>query len=525
MFGNLRSDIPASLVVFLVALPLCLGIALASGAPLFSGIIAGIVGGIVVGALSGSQLSVSGPAAGLTVIVFGAITSLPSYQAFLVAVVLGGVFQVVFGKLKAGVIGDFVPSAVIKGMLTAIGLILIFKQVPHLLGYDADFIGDENFNQTDGRTTLSEISYALGYIQPGAVCIGIVSLGIQLLWDTRPIKENGFLKLLPGSLMVVFFGVVANEWFRSAVPGLYLNESYRVSIPSAASFSQFGSFFTFPDFSHIVNPKVWTVAITLALIASLESLLSLEAADKLDPLNRVSPPNRELYAQGAGNIVSGLLGGIPVTAVIVRTSANVSAGAKSKFSAILHGVLLLVCVAFIPSTLNRIPLSALAAILIMVGSKLAKPKMFSDMYRKDKQQFLAFTVTIAAILFTDLLIGIMIGVICSFYFIIRSTYHTGLFIVNHEDRYLLRFGQEVSFLNKAKLRHSLEEIPHNSTLVIDATKSRFIDNDIVEVVEEYSHHAELKNVTLVVKDDDRESHREFGFISNQQNQGENHGRA
>ena len=523
MFQNLRSDIPASLVVFLVALPLCLGIALASGAPLFAGIISGVVGGIIVGFLSGSQLSVSGPAAGLTVIVLGAINSLPSYQSFLVAVVLAGVLQIVFARLKAGVIGDFVPSAVIKGMLTAIGLILIFKQIPHLIGYDADFIGDETFSQPDGHTTLSELSYAIDALHPGAVVIGLCSIAILILWDSKFVKQTAGLKLIPGSLIVVVLGVVINQWFYSGASQMYLAESYRVSIPVASSIEQFGSFLTMPDFSQIANAKVWTIALTLALIASLESLLSLEAADKLDPLNRVSPPNRELYAQGIGNIVSGLLGGIPVTAVIVRTSANVTAGAKSKSSAILHGALLLVCVACIPSTLNLIPLSALAAVLIMVGSKLAKPSMFTDMYKKDKQQFLAFTVTIVAILFTDLLVGIMIGIICSFFFIIKSTYHTGLFIVNHENRFLLRFGQEVSFLNKAKLRYSLEEIPDNSTLVIDATKARFIDKDIVEVVEEYSHHAELKNVTLVVKNDGREEHKEFDFIKDHQSKEELNG--
>ncbi|MFM8438499.1 MAG: SulP family inorganic anion transporter [Candidatus Kapaibacterium sp.] len=523
MFENLRYDIPASLVVFLVALPLCLGIALASGAPLFSGIIAGIVGGIVVGAISGSQLSVSGPAAGLTVIVAGAISSMPSYPTFLLAVVLSGLMQVVFGRLRAGVIGDFVPSAVIKGMLTAIGLILIFKQIPHLMGYDADYIGDEDFAQHDGHTTLSELTYAWMYVRPGALIIGIVSIFLQLVWDTRPIRTNPVLKFIPGSLMVVCMGVVLNQWYSTYAPQLFLDESFRVAIPSASTAREFGSFLTFPDFTQALHPKVWTVAVTLALVASLESLLSLEAADKLDPLNRVSPPNRELYAQGIGNIVSGLLGGLPVTAVIVRTSANVSASAKSKASAILHGVLLLSCVAFIPELLNRIPLSALAAVLIMVGSKLAKPSMFTDMYAKDKQQFLAYTITVIAILFTDLLIGILIGVVCSFFFIIRSTYHTGLFIVNHEGRYLLRFGQEVSFLNKANLRHSLEEIPADSTLVIDATRSRFIDKDIIEVVEEYSRHAALKNISLIVKDDGRTERDAFGFIPRKTISGATHG--
>lgn len=514
-FKDIGSDIPASIVVFLVALPLCLGIALASGAPLFSGIIAGIVGGIVVGSLSGSQLSVSGPAAGLTIIVFTAISKLPAFEAFLLVVVLAGIFQVILGKLKAGIIGDFIPASVIKGMLTAIGIILIFKQLPHLVGFDSDFEGDEEFFQKDGHNTFSEIYYAFQATQIGAIAIGAVSILIQILWESKFIKSNKVLSLFPASLLVVFTGVALNEYFGKFLPEYYLSPAFMVSIPITSSVHEFGSLFTFPDVKYITNVNVWISAATIAIIASLESLLSLEAANKLDPYRRVAPANRELTAQGFGNIVSGLLGGIPVTAVIVRSSANINSGAKTKLSAILHGILLLICVAFIPSLLNKIPLSSLAAILIFVGYKLTKPDVFKEVYSKGIDQFLAFVITIVAILFTDLLIGIIIGVLFSFYFTIKSSYQSGVMIVNDENRYLVKFGQEVSFINKSYLRHSLEDIPDNSSLLIDSTKSRFIDKDIVEVVIEFARHASLKNIKIEIKEDNR-SERDFfkGMVVN-----------
>lgn len=499
LFSNWSKDLPASLVVFLVALPLCLGIALGSNAPLFSGIIAGVVGGIVVGALSGSQLSVSGPAAGLTVIVAAAIGKLPTYEAFLLAVVIAGAFQIVLGKIKAGVIGDFIPSSVIKGMLAAIGIILIMKQFPHLIGYDADFEGDETFIQPDGENTFTEVLRSVKGITPVAILIGIVSIIIQIVWETKPFKNNKILSLVPSALVVVLTGVVINYTFTSSGSPLSLKENHLVSIPVSLNFSEFTSFFTFPDLAALALPQVWITALTIGLVASLESLLSLEATDNLDPYKRVSPPNRELVAQGAGNMVSGLLGGLPVTAVIVRSSANVNAGGMSKLSAIAHGFWLLLSVYFIPQLLNYIPLSALAAVLMFVGFKLAKPSIFLGLYKRGTDQFIPFVVTIVAILFTDLLVGILIGMLSGLYFVIRSNFRNAIFIVNDGKNYLVRFRSEVSFLNKSFLKIQLEKIPEGSSVVIDATKSNFIDGDIIEVVHDYMQHCELKRVHVEFK--------------------------
>jgi MFS superfamily sulfate permease-like transporter len=499
IFRNAINDIPASLVVFLVALPLCLGIALGSNAPLFSGIIAGIVGGIVVGALSGSQLSVSGPAAGLTVIVAAAIAKLPAYEAFLLAVVIAGIIQVMLGKLNAGVIGDFIPSSVIKGMLAAIGIILIMKQFPHLIGYDADFEGDETFIQTDGENTFSELIRSVGYITPVAVIIGFLALVIQIVWETPFFKSNKILSLIPSALIVVATGVVINYLFTLNQSELALGKNHLVSIPVSSSFSEFGTFFTFPQIKYLSNIQVWISALTIGIVASLESLLSLEATDNLDPYKRVSPPNRELVAQGAGNIVSGLIGGLPVTAVIVRSSANVNAGAKSKLSAILHGVLLLLSVYFIPQLLNFIPLAALAGVLMFVGFKLAKPKIFIDLFKKGVDQFVPFVVTIIAILLTDLLVGILIGMLSGLYFTMRSNFKNAIFIIKDGTNYLVRFRSEVSFLNKSFLKTKLEEIPDGSYVLIDGTKSNFIDGDIVEVVQDFMKHCELKNIKVEFK--------------------------
>lgn len=498
-FKYASNDIPASIVVALVALPLCLGIALGSNAPLFSGIIAGIVGGIVVGAISGSHLSVSGPAAGLTVIVATAIGKMPAYEAFLLAVVIAGVLQIVFGKLKAGFLGDFIPSSVIKGMLAAIGIILILKQLPHLVGYDVNFEGDENFIQKDGHNTFSEIFYAFNYISPGAVVIGFLAIAIQVLWEIRFIKDNKILSLIPAPLIVVLMGIGINLYLIEHYPDVALRDLHMVNIPVADNMDMFKSFFTYPDIKYLKVPQVWISAVTIALIASLESLLSLEATDKLDPYRRLSPPNRELVAQGAGNIVSGLLGGLPVTAVIVRSSANINAGGKTKLSAILHGILLLLCVYFIPDLLNKIPLSALAGILIFVGYKLVKPAIIKDLYKKGYVQFLPFIITVFAILFTDLLVGILIGFLSGLYFVLRSNFKRAVLTVNENGRYLMRFRSEVSFLNKSFIRNWLETIPENSHLYIDASKANFIDQDIIEDIRDFKKHAFLKNIELEVR--------------------------
>lgn len=497
--NSLTSDIPASLVVFLVALPLCMGIALGSNAPIFSGIIAGIVGGIVVGIISGSPLSVSGPAAGLTVIVATAIGKLPAYEAFILAVVIAGILQIVLGRLKAGFMGDYIPASVLKGMLAAIGLLLILKQIPHLLGSDADFMGDEEFEQPDKQNTFSEIWEAINHITPGTFFIGIVAMLILIAWETSFFKKNKVLALIPAPLVAVLAGIGINLLYKEYYPGYTVRPEHMVNIPIAKSFTEFSSFIILPDIKYLGNMDVWVTAGTIAIVASLESLLSLEAVDKLDPYKRLSPPNRELVAQGAGNIVSGMLGGLPVTAVIVRSSANVNAGGKTKTSAILHGILLLLCVAFIPNLLNLIPLSALAGVLLFVGYKLIKPSIIKEMFDKGRAQFLPFAITIAAILFTDLLIGIIIGILSGLFFVIQSNFKKAIFTVNDGNKYLIRFSHQVSFLNKIAVRKWLEGIPENSYVLIDASKSFFIDGDIIEDVLDFTKHAHLKNIKVDFK--------------------------
>lgn len=497
--GSLGADIPAAVVVFLVALPLCLGIALGSGAPLFSGIIGGIVGGIVIGSLSGSQLSVSGPAAGLTTIVIAAITKLQVYEAFLLAVVIGGVFQLILGFLRAGILGDYIPSSVIKGMLAAIGVILILKQFPHLVGYDKDYQGDETFTQGDGENTFSGFLSALNHLIPVAIPIGIIAILIQLLWDKVLLKKGRIFKLIPAPLIVVLMGVGINEVLKAAYPELAIKQSHLVNIPVAASASQFVSFFTFPDFSFLTNFAVWTSAFTIAIVASLETLLNVEASDELDPYKRVTPTNRELKAQGIGNIVSGMLGGLPLTSVIVRTSANVNSGGRTKMSTILHGLLLLLSVAFIPSLLNKIPLCALAGILIYTGYKLAKPSIFKALLKKGWDQFLPFVITIAAILLTDLLVGILIGCCVGLFFVMRSNFQSAVFVVNDDNKYLFRLRKDVSFLNKPIVKRKLEKVPADSYVMIDCSRADFIDKDVLEVIDDFTKHASLKNIKVDVK--------------------------
>jgi MFS superfamily sulfate permease-like transporter len=498
-YSHIGPNLSASIVVLLVALPLCLGIALASGAPLFSGIIAGVVGGIVVGLLSGSQLSVTGPAAGLTAIVAVAILKLQVYEAFLLAVVLAGIMQVALGYLKAGVIGDYIPNAVIKGMLAAIGLILIMKQFPHLVGYDANFEGDETFAQADQNNTLSAIYTALNTITPTAVIIGLGSIILLAVWEKPFIKKNKLLQFVPGPLVVVILAIIINSTIEQLSGIAGLESKHLVSLPIAHSTTEFISFFTLPNFSFITNTQVWISALTLAIVASLETLLGIEAVDKLDPLKRVTPTNRELKAQGFGNIVSGLIGGLPLTSVIVRSSANVSAGGKTKQSTIFHGILLLLCAALIPGLLNKIPLSALAGILIFTGYKLAKITLFKEFYQKGFNQFIPFCVTIIAILFTDLLIGISIGIAVSLVFIIRSNFKTAVMVVNDNNNYLIRFKKDVSFLNKPIIKSELELVPENANLVIDVARAEFIDKDVIDEVNGFLYHAHLKNIKVSLK--------------------------
>ncbi|MFM2360155.1 MAG: hypothetical protein RLY16_2148 [Bacteroidota bacterium] len=499
MFSKWQQDVPASIVVLLVALPLCLGIALGSGAPLFSGIIAGIVGGIVVGFLSGSPLSVSGPAAGLTVIVAAAILKLPSYEAFLLAVVLAGVFQIVLGYLRAGVIGDFIPNSVIKGMLAAIGLILILKQLPFLAGFEADFEGDESFAQADHENTFTEILHGVKNITPIALIIGVLGIAIMAIWELPFFKKNTVLKLIPAPLIIVLIAALFNQWLLQYYPTYALQQKHLVSLPVANDSKEFFSFFTFPKFKAILYPQVWFSAFTLAIVASLETLLGIEAVDKLDPLKRITPTNRELKAQGVGNVVSGLLGGLPLTSVVVRSSANVTSGALTKLSTILHGALLLTCVVLIPSILNTIPLCALASILIFTGYKLAKVSLFRAFYKKGWDQFLPFVATILAILFTDLLIGICIGIIVGLYFLIRSNFHSAIIMVNDKNHYLLRLRKDVSFLNKPLLKHKLETIPEDAYVILDATRADFIDKDIIEEINDFISASHSRNIKVEVK--------------------------
>jgi MFS superfamily sulfate permease-like transporter len=504
IFANLKSDFPAGLVVYLVALPLCLGIALAStGRPdlLFSGIIAGVAGGIVVGALSGSSLGVAGPAAGLVVIVLNALDTLGSYEAFLLAVVLAGVIQLIAGFLKAGIIGYYFPSSVIKGMLAAIGITLILKEIPHAFGYDKDFIGDESFAQSDGHNTFTELYYSVRYSSTGAIIISLISLGILLLFERPFMKRIQLFKFLPGALFVVILGVIINSLFMAVQPEWALRDEHLVQLPVAGNAEEFFSFFTFPDFSFITNPAVYTVAFTLAIVASLESLLSVEATDKLDPFKRITPTNRELKAQGMGNIVSGLIGGLPVTQVIIRSSANIASGGKTKMSTIIHGFILLLTVIAIPTYLNLIPLASLAAILLLVGYKLSKLSLYQQMYKLGWDQFIPFIVTIVAILLTDLLRGIAIGMVFAIYFILRKNYQHSYFYEkseHHEGEVItIKLSQEVSFLNKGSIGNTLQKLPENSTVVIDGTNSLNIDYDVLEIIQDFKNHtAPSKNITV-----------------------------
>lgn len=507
-FISFPNDIASSIVVFLVALPLCLGVALASNAPLFSGIIAGITGGIVVGLASKSHLSVSGPAAGLTAIVAVAITTLASFEAFLVAVVICGVLQIVLGFLKAGVIGDYVPNNVIKGMLAAIGLILVLNQFPHLLGDDSHFETDDG--TPDKGNMFSNFINAFANINTTALLIGGICLSFHFVWEKLVAGKKGFIKFIPAPLLVVFIGVGINWLFNTVSAAQALGGEHLVVIPTASTANEFFSFFSTPDWSQVFNTQIVTTGVTMALVASLESLLSIEAVDDLDPYQRVTPTNRELKAQGLGNVISGLIGGLPVTSVIVRSSANVNAGAKTKMSTIYHGALLLICVAFIPMLLNLIPKAALAAILIFTGCKLAKPTLFKNFYEKGWEQFLPFIITIIAILVTDLLKGVLIGIGVGLFFVMRSNFKSAVFVVNDNNKYLFRLRKDVSFLNKAIIKSSLEKVPENSYVLIDAARADFIDRDVVETIEDFMLHAPLKNISVELK---KSTYKEQGFSS------------
>lgn len=496
---NIGSDFPSAIVVFLVAIPLCLGIAVASGLNEFSGIIAGVVGGVVVGIMSGSNLSVSGPAAGLTAIVAAAVLKLPTIEAFFLSVVIAGCLQVVMGVLKLGGIGDYVPNSVIKGMLAAIGIILILKQIPHLIGYDKDYEGDETFVQLSGENTFSSAINSLNHLTPIAVLIGLTGIAVLILYETKLMKKIAVFQYLNGPLVVVILGVLINNTFNNPDTFLGIKDAHLVSIPVANTAKDFFSFFSFPDWSSILNPDVWVIAFTIALVASLESLLSIEAVDKLDDSKRVTPPNRELIAQGSGNIISGMLGGLPLTSVIVRSSANVNAGAKTKASAVFHGILILVCVAFIPNILNLIPKAALAAILVFTGYKLAKVSLFKEYFNKGWEQFVPFVVTIISIVLTDLLKGVLVGIGVGLFYVIRSNFRTAVLMVHEGKSYMIRLRKDVSFFIKPILKEKLEQVPANSNLLIDLTQAEYLDRDVIDTINEYALHASLKNINFTIK--------------------------
>jgi MFS superfamily sulfate permease-like transporter len=496
----LKSDFPASIVVFFVALPLCLGIALASGAPLLSGLITGVIGGIVVGALSGSNLGVSGPAAGLAAIVAASITELGSFEVFLVAVVLSGIIQILFGILRLGIIGYFFPNSVILGMLSGIGIIIILKQIPHLFGYDSEPMGADEFVEATGENTFSAISHIFSNVSPGSVIIGFLGLALIVFWDSILAKKGKIFRVLQGAIVAVLLGTIIKLIFDN-YPTLAVKDIHLVSIPVANNLNDLISFLTFPDFSAITNPKVLTIAFTIALIASLETLLSVEATDKLDPDKHVTPTNRELFAQGTGNILSGLIGGLPLTQVIVRSSANIQSNAKSKLSAIIHGLLLLLAVLALPKILNHIPLSVLAAVLIVVGYKLAKPSLFKKMWAKGWTQFVPFVATILVIVVKDLLWGISVGLFIGIIVIIVKSYQNSLFLnidKTNDKLVKMTFAEEVTFLNKGAIAKQLGSLPNDITLELDVRNSKYIDSDIIEILEDFVVQAKNKSITVLL---------------------------
>ena len=502
LFANLKSDFASGLVVFLVALPLCLGIAIASGAPPLSGIISGIVGGIIVGYLSTSHLSVSGPAAGLTAVVLTAITDFKAFDIFLTALVIAGVIQLILGFVKAGSISNYFPTNVIEGMLAGIGIIIILKQIPHAVGYDADFEGDQAFIQTDGQNTFSELFGVLNHVQLGSIIVTLISLAILILWDRVAFLKK--LKLIPGALVAVVVSVILNELFIASGSSLAIAADHLVNLPVPQSFEDFKAIIVTPDFSAIDNPKVWIVGATIAIVASIETLLCIEAADRMDVQKRYTDTNIELRAQGIGNLISAFLGGLPMTSVVVRTSANNNAGAKSKMSTIIHGFLLLISVLTIPFMLNKIPLATLAGVLLLVGYKLARPSIFLHFWEKGKYQFVPFIATLVAVVFTDLLKGVALGIIISIIFVLRGNLKRAYNFRKQEyadgDIIHIDLAQEVSFLNKAAIKATLSEIPENSKVIISAADTVYIAHDVLDLIREFKETRAIdENIKVKLK--------------------------
>lgn len=508
LFGTIGRDAPAGLVVFLVALPLCLGISLASGAPLLAGVVSGIVGGVLVSWLSGSAVSVSGPAAGLTVVMLSAIATLGSFPAVLAATVVAGLIQLVLGLVRAGIIALYFPAAVIRGMLAAIGIILILKQIPHFFGASTDYFEDMKFKQFNGLNTFSALGAAARALSPGSVLVGAVSLTLLLIWNSAPVRRQPWSRLVPGALVAVLAAVAVNQLLKNVAPDWQVRPEHLVKLPVLSSLSQLTGEMIFPDFSALRRPATYGVAFTIAIVASLETLLSVEAVDNLDPQKRHTPPNRELLAQGAGNLVSGLLGGLPLTAVIVRSSANIAAGAQTRMSAFIHGLLLLVSLLFLGSVLNLIPLSALAAVLLLVGFQLTKPALYRKQWRLGREQFVPFIITIVAVLFTDLLKGVSIGLVLGFFFILRDNAKAGSYLrldpagINEgeePDQLHLRLPEHVSFLNKASIVTTLEQLPTGCRVILDGTRSDVIDHDVLEAIEAFRQAAPARGIQLELR--------------------------
>jgi len=512
MFKYFKYDLPSGVVVFLVALPLCLGISLASGAPFFSGLISGIIGGVVIGFLSGSKMSVSGPAAGLAALVLAAITSIGDFRLFLCAVIIAGLLQILFSILKLAGIANFFPSSVIKGMLTSIGILIIAKQIPHAFGYDKDEQG--HLTELLPFGDMHEVFHPIQHWDIGVLALCVLSIVIMLFWDRPSIKSK--VKYVPGALVAVVISILANEVLQTCGSQFHASNDHLVNLKIAHSPNEFLSFFTIPDLSGFTNVKVIVAGLMISIIASLETLLSIEAVDNIDPERKLTNTNRELMAQGVGNVIAGFIGGLPITSVIVRSSANINAGAKTKLSAIFHGMLLLVCVIFIPTLLNKIPLSSLAAILLLTGYKLSNVKVFKDMYSKGKYQFLPFIITVGSILAIDLfvlipilngkglLIGVVIGLISAFGAILHGNLKNSYYFhkENHSDSedITMKLAEEVSFLNKASIRSTLDQFPAKSSVIIDATNSQYIDYDVLELIKEFKDiKAPLKDIRCELK--------------------------
>lgn len=499
LFSNIKADFAAGLVVFLVALPLCLGIALASGAPPLAGVISGVIGGIIVGYLSQSHISVSGPAAGLTAIVLTAITELGSFNSFLLAVFIAGIIQLLLGYVKAGTISNYFPNNVIEGMLAGIGVIIILKQIPHAFGYDPDFIGDFSFSQPDGKNTFSEIFDIVNHVQLGSILIAVLSLIILIFWNKIELFKK--IKLVPPALAAVVVSILLNEFFIQSGSDFVIAKEHLVQLPVPTNLQEFKNIIVIPNFSAFTNSKVWIVGITIAIVASIETLLCIEASDRMDALKRYTDTNVELKAQGIGNIISSLLGGLPMTSVVVRTTANNAAGAKSKMSAIIHGLLLLVSVLAIPAILNKIPLATLAAVLLLVGYKLANPKTINHFWKKDKvYQFIPFIATFIAVVATDLLKGVALGMVINIIFILignsKRAYNFNIEDYRDGDVIRIDLAQEVSFLNKAAIKDTLNKIPQNSKVEINASSTVYISHDVLDLITEFK---EIKANDLNIK--------------------------